>query len=125
TIIPVGAFVEIAPGKDGFVHISQLTHERLERVEDAVSVGDEVEVVVTEIRADGKINLSRRALLPQPEGGVPQGDRGGQRQGFQGDRGGDRGRPQGGDRGGNRREGGRRPGFIDDRNRGERRGSDS
>src|SRR5690606_24308797 len=37
TIIPVGAFVEIAPGKDGFVHISQLTHERLERVEDAVS----------------------------------------------------------------------------------------
>lgn len=120
TIIPVGAFVEIAPGKDGFVHISQLTHERLERVEDAVSVGDEVDVVVTEIRADGKINLSRRALLPQPEGGAPQGDRGGQRQQFQGDRGrrdGDRGPRQGG--------GGRRPGFIDDRNRGDRNESSS
>ena len=128
TIIPVGAFVEIAPGKDGFVHISQLTHERLERVEDAVSVGDEVDVVVTEIRADGKINLSRRALLPQPEG-APTGGDGGNRGGGEG--GGGERRPQSDDRerrGGDRdrdrgprqgAQGGRRPGFIDDRPRGD------
>ena len=113
TINPVGAFVEIAPGKDGFVHISQLTHERLEKVEDAVSVGDEVEVVVTEIRPDGKINLSRRALLPndRPAGGAPGG--GGERRPQPSERrGGDR------DRGPRQGGGGRRPGFIDDRPRG-------
>jgi polyribonucleotide nucleotidyltransferase len=63
TIIPVGAFVEIAPGRDGFVHISQLSTNRVEQVEDAVSIGDVVDTVVTEIRNDGKINLSIRAAL--------------------------------------------------------------
>jgi polyribonucleotide nucleotidyltransferase len=63
TIIAVGAFVEIAPGKDAFVHISQLGTERVEKVEDAVQVGDEIEVVVTAVRNDGKIDASRRAAI--------------------------------------------------------------
>ena len=62
TIIPVGAFVELTPGRDGFVHISELSTERVNRVEDVVSVGDVVEVRVTEIRNDGKINLTMRGL---------------------------------------------------------------
>lgn len=62
TIIPVGAFVELTPGRDGFVHISELSTERVNRVEDVVSVGDVVEVKVTEIRNDGKINLTMRGL---------------------------------------------------------------
>ncbi|MBX6342885.1 MAG: polyribonucleotide nucleotidyltransferase, partial [Thermomicrobiaceae bacterium] len=61
TIIPSGAFVEILPGKDGFVHISELEPHRVESVEDVVQVGQEVNVVVTGIRPDGKINLSRKA----------------------------------------------------------------
>ena len=60
TIIPVGAFVELTPGRDGFVHISELSEERVNRVEDVVRVGDMVEVKVTEIRNDGKINLTMR-----------------------------------------------------------------
>src|SRR5690606_7890447 len=63
TIIQSGAFVEILPGKDGFVHISELEPGRVESVEDAVQLGQEVNVVVTAIRPDGKINLSRKALL--------------------------------------------------------------
>lgn len=62
TIIQSGAFVEITPGRDGFVHISELGGRRYDRVEDAVSVGDEVEVKVQEIRSDGKINLTMRSL---------------------------------------------------------------
>ncbi len=62
TIIPVGAFVELTPGRDGFVHISELSSDRVGRVEDVVSVGDVVEVKVTEIRNDGKINLTMRGL---------------------------------------------------------------
>ncbi len=62
TIIPVGAFVELTPGRDGFVHISELSSERVDRVEDVVSVGDVVEVQVTELRNDGKINLTMRGL---------------------------------------------------------------
>jgi len=60
-IIPVGAFVEMVPGKDAFVHISQLGTERYERVEDAVAIGDVVDVIVTEVRGDGKIDASIRA----------------------------------------------------------------
>jgi polyribonucleotide nucleotidyltransferase len=62
-----GAFVEIFPGKEGLVHISELSHDRVARVEDAVKVGDEIEVKVKEIDNLGRINLSRRALLPRPE----------------------------------------------------------
>lgn len=58
-----GAFVEILPGKEGLVHISQLSTERVEKVEDVVSVGDEIAVKVVEIDQKGRINLSRKAVL--------------------------------------------------------------
>jgi len=63
-ILPnVGAFVEVAPGKDGLVHISKLAKTRVEKVEDVVNVGDMVKVKVTEIDDKGRINLSRRDCL--------------------------------------------------------------
>src|SRR5204863_5250218 len=62
-IMAFGAFVEILPGKDGLVHISELADYRVPSVEDVVNIGDEVRVVVTEIDRQGRINLSRRALL--------------------------------------------------------------
>jgi polyribonucleotide nucleotidyltransferase len=58
-----GAFVEIAPGKEGLVHISELADFRVPTVEDAVQSGDEVMVMVTEIDSMGRVNLSRRAVL--------------------------------------------------------------
>ena len=58
-----GAFVEIAPGKEGLVHISKLAKERVEKVEDVVTVGDEVVVKVTEIDSQGRINLSRKDAI--------------------------------------------------------------
>jgi polyribonucleotide nucleotidyltransferase len=58
-----GAFVEILPGKEGLVHISQLSTERVGKVEDVVSVGDTITVKVTEIDAQGRINLSRKATM--------------------------------------------------------------
>ncbi len=58
-----GAFVEILPGKEGLVHISQLDRNRVAKVEDVVQVGDEILVKVTEIDKLGRINLSRKALL--------------------------------------------------------------
>ena len=58
-----GAFVEILPGKEGLVHISQLAKERVAKVEDVVNVGDEIMVKVVEIDKQGRINLSRKALL--------------------------------------------------------------
>jgi polyribonucleotide nucleotidyltransferase len=58
-----GAFVEVLPGKEGLVHISQLALERVEKVEDVVQVGDEIMVKVTEIDRQGRINLSRKELL--------------------------------------------------------------
>jgi polyribonucleotide nucleotidyltransferase len=58
-----GAFVEILPNIDGMVHISQLDSERVERVEDVVTVGDEITVMVTGIDPQGKIRLSRQAVL--------------------------------------------------------------
>ncbi len=64
-IIPIGAFVEILPGKEGMIHISQLSEARVDKVEDVVKVGDEVTVRVREIDNRGRINLTLR--------GVPQG----------------------------------------------------
>lgn len=61
-----GAFVEFAPGKEGLVHISQLAHERVAKVEDVVSVGDELEVKVIEIDKQGRINLSHKVLVEKP-----------------------------------------------------------
>ena len=62
-LMSFGAFVEIAPGKEGLVHISKLDKNRVEKVEDVVSVGSEVLVKVTEIDAQGRINLSRKDAL--------------------------------------------------------------
>lgn len=62
-IMKFGAFVEIAPGKDGMVHISQLTKERLNNIEDHFNIGDEIQVKVIEIDKQGRINLSRKVLL--------------------------------------------------------------
>ena len=58
-----GAFVEIAPGKEGLVHISKLDNKRVEKVEDVVTVGDEIVVKVVEIDSQGRINLSRKDAL--------------------------------------------------------------
>ncbi len=58
-----GAFVEIAPGKEGLVHISKLENHRVEKVEDVVNVGDDIVVKVTEIDSQGRINLSRKDAL--------------------------------------------------------------
>jgi polyribonucleotide nucleotidyltransferase len=107
-IADFGAFVEILPGVDGLVHISQLDTERVNKVEDVVSMGDEITVMVTDIDPQGKIRLSRQAVLEgwtaeearekdqrKPGGGRPGGG------GRNGDRG---GRDRRGDRGGRERD---------------------
>jgi len=66
-ITPFGVFVEILPGKEGLIRLSELSHRRVNRPEDEVQVGDEVEVKVIEIDHLGRINLSRKAVLPAPE----------------------------------------------------------
>ena len=108
-----GAFVNLLPGVDGLVHISQLASERVNSVEDVCVLGDELTVMVTDIDPQGKIRLSRQAVLegwsaeearekdarksgPRPGGGGRGNDRGGRNGG------GDRGRSGGGDRGGRR-----------------------
>ncbi len=116
-IEPFGAFVNIMPGIDGLVHISQLASERVNTVEDVCQLGDELTVMVTDIDPAGKIRLSRQAVLEgwsaeeareKDKGGRSggsSGSRGGPRTGGSGDRGGYRG--GGGDRGGNRSGGDR------------------
>ena len=73
-LMTFGAFVEIAPGKEGLVHISKLDVKRTEKVEDVVNVGDEVIVKVTEIDDQGRINLSRRDALVEVNGAVVEDD---------------------------------------------------
>jgi len=121
-IMPFGAFVEIMPNKDGLVHISELSDHRIDRVEDVVKIGDELDVIVNEIDHMGRINLSHRALMEgqaRPDGGdngAMEGDefvtsqRGGSMMGGRGGSGGGRpgGRPGG--FGGNRGGGGPRRG---------------
>ena len=68
-IMNFGAFVEIIPGKEGLVHISELADYRVERVEDEVKVGDEITVMVTELDRLGRVNLSRRAVSEQASPG--------------------------------------------------------
>lgn len=65
-----GAFVEIAQGKEGLVHISQLDVKRVEKVEDVLSIGDTILVKVTEVDNQGRINLSRKAILKEQENSV-------------------------------------------------------
>ncbi len=99
-----GAFVEILPGTDGLVHISQLDSEMVHKVEDIANLGDEITVMVTNIDPEGKIRLSRQAVLEgwtleeaqsKDRGGRSGGGRGG-RGGRDGNRGGNRGGPRGG-----------------------------
>ena len=71
SILEFGAFVEILPGKEGLLHISELDYKKVDKVEDVLQVGDEVDVKLLEIdEKTGKMRLSRRALLPAPEGWV-------------------------------------------------------
>jgi polyribonucleotide nucleotidyltransferase len=72
-IADFGAFVEILPNTDGLVHISELAHERVNKVEDVVKEGDKVTVKVISVDREGKVRLTRREMLPFPEG--PEGDR--------------------------------------------------
>ena len=96
-IVPFGAFIELLPGKDGLLHISQVARERIDRVEDVLKMGQELEVKVIEIDPQGKVRLGRTDL-PPVEGGNRRDGRGRGRGGS--DRGGsDRG---GSDRGGRR-----------------------
>ena len=71
-LMTFGAFVEIAPGKEGLVHVSKLDLNRVERVEDAVAVGDTIAVMVTEIDEQGRINLSRKDAIIKMEGLNPE-----------------------------------------------------
>ncbi len=64
-IVDFGAFIEVLPGQEGLCHISQLEHRHVNKVSDVLKVGDKVKVKVTEIDALGRINLSRKALLPK------------------------------------------------------------
>ena len=67
-IQPFGAFIEILPNQDGLLHISEIEWRRLEKVEDALKVGDEVEVKLIDVdQKTGKLKLSRKVLLPKPE----------------------------------------------------------
>lgn len=99
-----GAFVEILPGKDGLLHISEITWERLPSMEGVLEVGDEVEVKLVEVDPrSGKLRLSRKQLVPRPEGMPEEEER------PRGPRGGGRGGPRGGGgRGPDRRNNGRR-----------------
>ncbi|MCL5436026.1 MAG: polyribonucleotide nucleotidyltransferase [Patescibacteria group bacterium] len=72
-IMDFGAFVEVLPGKEGLVHISEMAPYRVGRVEDVVNIGDTVKVICTEIDSMGRINLSMKALLPR--GGDERGQR--------------------------------------------------
>lgn len=98
SIMPYGAFVEVIPGQDGLLHVSELAWERVERVEDVISEGEVVKFkVVGRDPKTGKIKLSRKALMPKPEGYVERPERGDRSRGDRGDRGdrGGRGRDRG------------------------------
>jgi polyribonucleotide nucleotidyltransferase len=96
-ILDFGALVNLLPGKDGLLHISQIAHERVEKVTDYLSEGQVVKVKVLETDEKGRVKLSMKALTERPEGmpeREPRSDRpprGDDRGGYRGDRGGDRG----------------------------------
>ncbi|GAB7079020.1 polyribonucleotide nucleotidyltransferase [Megalodesulfovibrio paquesii] len=118
-ILEIGAIVEILPGVEGLVHISQLALERIDKVTDVVKLGDTLKVKCLELLDGGKMRLSRAAVLAEEQGiefkdSPPRSGRPPRRDGERGDRGGDRGRGRGerSDRPRGNREGG------GDRNRG-------
>jgi polyribonucleotide nucleotidyltransferase len=114
SITTFGAFIEIMPGKEGLLHISEISWNRLKTVEEELQEGQEIEVKLLDMDRDGKMKLSRRVLLPKPEGYVERPERsaedrpqrrddnrgGGDRGGYRG--GGDRRDNRGGDRRDNR-----------------------
>ncbi len=108
SIVEFGAFVQIMPNCDGLLHVSEIAHERVNRVSDYLKEGDELDVKVLEINA-GKVRLSRKVLLERPAG-MPESSGGGEGRG--GDRGG-----RGGDRGGRGGAGGGRGGRPGDQDR--------
>jgi polyribonucleotide nucleotidyltransferase len=131
-IMGFGAFVEILPGREGLIRMSELDWGYVNTVEDVLKMGDIVQVKVIEIDDQGRVNLSRKAMIEKPEGFEERPRGGGDRGGDRPDRGGDRGPRGGGDRGGfgdrpdrggdrGPRGGGDRGGFGD-RPRGEDRG---
>ncbi len=112
-LVDFGAFVEILPNNEALLHVSEIAHERVENPADILKEGDELEVKVISVERDGKVRLTRRELVPFPEG--EEGERAKERiarsreQGGGPPRGGDRGgRDRGGDRGGGRDRGPRR-----------------
>ena len=84
-IIPIGAFIELLPGKDGMLHISKLSNERVEKVEDVLNIGDEVKVRVSGIDSQGRVNLVRADMVIEEKPRAPRHDRGERRD--RGDRG--------------------------------------
>lgn len=98
-VLDFGAFVEILPNTEALLHVSEFAHERTEDMFAATKEGAEFDVKVLSVERDGKIRLSRRALLPEPEGGVPP----------RPERSGERGERSGGERGGDRQRRRRRP----------------
>ena len=109
-VVEFGAFVEILPGTDGLLHVSEMSHQRVQDVHAEVKEGDQVLVKVVNIDPSGKIRLSRKALIEAPEGVVVGGEGGsgsghGPGGGYGGAGGGehrrdrDRGPRRGGDRG--------------------------
>lgn len=119
SIVPFGAFIEFMPGKEGLLHISEVSWKRLDTLEGVLKEGDTVKIkLIGTDPKSGKLRLSRKALMPKPEGYVEPEQRERSDRGDRGDRrgGGDRGdRRGGGDRGDRRGGGDRRD------NRGERR----
>lgn len=104
SILEFGAFVEILPGKEGLLHISELDYKKIDKVEDVLKVGDEVDVKLLEIDAkSGKMRLSKRALMPKPEGWVEPERRPRPERSGRDDRRDDRRGPRRDDRGGRRR----------------------
>lgn len=93
-LMTFGAFVEFAPGREGLVHISELDWNRTEKVEDVVKPGDDIRVKLIKVDDQGRLDFSRKALLPKPDGWVerpPRDSNGrGRRGNFRKDRGGRR-----------------------------------
>ena len=71
SIMPFGAFIEIMPGKDGLLHISEIDHKRIETMDGVFEIGEIVKVKLLEVDKQGKLKLSRKALLPRPERPAP------------------------------------------------------
>ena len=114
SIMPFGAFVEILPGKDGLLHVSEIDYKRIEKVEDVLKEGDRIQVKLLEVDPKtGKLRLSHKALLPKPEGWTERPER---PRGERPERGERRERPMRHDRGERREHGESRPEKPEDDN---------